>query len=438
MKTSTRQVPAIVICMAFILRAQTAAQQTKETPAPGGPVKIEVNVNVVLVPVLVRDAQGHAVGNLKKEDFQVFDKNKPQVISGFTIQKRAGIESSSKATEATPVVPGVAVPNAVPQPAIAPERFIVFLFDDIHLSAGDLVQAQKAGTRMLAGALADSDMAAVVSISGSNSGLTGNRTKLEEAIMKLQTQGLYRHADRQCPDIDYYHGDLIENKHDSGALEAAIQNALTCANLDPKTMRDQAERMVMSSSSQVLAIGEQDVRVTLGFVREIVRRMGTLPGQRTLILVSPGFLTITPEAMTLKSQIMNLAAHSNVTVSALDARGLYTTGLDASKRGEDSALGLVTGQNSQNHRESMTRDEDVMAELADGTGGTYFHNSNDLDSGFKNLTAAPEYLYLLELSLENVKQDGTYHYLKVKVDRDGLNLQARRGYFAPKPTKNKK
>ena len=86
----------------------------------------------------------------------------------------------------------------------------------------------------------------------------------------------------------------------------------------------------------------------------------------------------------------------------------------------------------------MTRDEDVMAELADGTGGTYFHNINDLDSGFKNLTAAPEYLYLLELSLENVKQDGTYHYLKVKVDRDGLNLQARRGYFAPKPTKNKK
>jgi VWFA-related protein len=79
-----------------------------------------------------------------------------------------------------------------------------------------------------------------------------------------------------------------------------------------------------------------------------------------------------------------------------------------------------------------------MAELADGTGGTFFHNSNDLDAGFKALTEAPEVVYLLELPLENVKPDGSYHRLKVKVTRDGLQIQARRGYLVPKPEKNKK
>jgi VWFA-related protein len=166
--------------------------------------------------------------------------------------------------------------------------------------------------------------------------------------------------------------------------------------------------------------------------------MAVLPGQRTVILVSPGFLTVTPEAMNFKSEILDLAARSNVTISALDARGLYTTELDASKRGETSAYSLATGQMSQYHRDSMTRSEDVMAELADGTGGTYFHNSNDLEAGFQSLTVAPEYVYLLEISLENLKPDGTYHHLKVKVDRDGLKLQARRGYFAPAPEKKKK
>ena len=78
-----------------------------------------------------------------------------------------------------------------------------------------------------------------------------------------------------------------------------------------------------------------------------------------------------------------------------------------------------------------------MAELADGSGGTYFHNSNDLLAGFKDLAAAPEYVYILELALDNVKPDGTYHRLRVKVDRSGLQLQARRGYFAPKPEKVK-
>ena len=76
-----------------------------------------------------------------------------------------------------------------------------------------------------------------------------------------------------------------------------------------------------------------------------------------------------------------------------------------------------------------------MAELAYGTGGTFFHNSNDLEGGFKSLTQAPDYVYVLEFSPEKVKRDGTYHALKVKVDRAGLTLQARRGYYAPKSDK---
>jgi VWFA-related protein len=70
--------------------------------------------------------------------------------------------------------------------------------------------------------------------------------------------------------------------------------------------------------------------------------------------------------------------------------------------------------------------------MADGTGGTFFHNNNDLDAGLRNLMEAPEALYLLEISLKDAKGTGTYHGLKVKVDRPGVQVEARRGYFAPK------
>jgi VWFA-related protein len=160
-----------------------------------------------------------------------------------------------------------------------------------------------------------------------------------------------------------------------------------------------------------------------------------LPGQHTLILVSPGFLSMTPEALTDKSEIMDMAAQANVTISALDARGLYVTMQDASDPASGSPQ-LVRAK-SEYHASSMTANEDVMAELADGTGGTYFHNSNDLAGGFHKLTQAPEYLYLLEFTPQDVKQDGSYHRLKVKVTEDGLKLQARRGYFAPKGSKKK-
>ncbi|MGA8312408.1 MAG: VWA domain-containing protein, partial [Terriglobales bacterium] len=147
-------------------------------------------------------------------------------------------------------------------------------------------------------------------------------------------------------------------------------------------------------------------------------------------------LILTPESRAEESQIMDMAAQSNMTVSALDARGLYTTEINASERSKGSAQ--TSQLKTEYRRSSMSLNENVMAELADGTGGTYFHNSNDLEGGFKRLAAGPEYLYLLEFSLKGVKQNGTYHRLKVRVDQDGLRLQARRGYFAPKPAKHKK
>ena len=80
-------------------------------------------------------------------------------------------------------------------------------------------------------------------------------------------------------------------------------------------------------------------------------------------------------------------------------------------------------------RAEMAFDEMSMAALAGGTGGTFFHNSNDLEAGFKAVTQVPEYAYTLELSLDNVNPDGVYHPLRVKVDRKDVEVQAREGYF---------
>jgi VWFA-related protein len=424
-------------CLASVFCLNGLAQQTLPTPAQNGNAKIEVKVNAVLVPVVVRDAQGRAVGNLKKGDFQLFDKKKLQVISGFSIQTRA--VSANDPAPATPTASDAITnspgnPNFTQRPA-APQRFIVFLFDDMHISAPELMRLQQVAAKMIDGSLGDSDLAAVVSFSGLNSGMSRDRATLQEAIMKVKTQELYRHIGRECPDVSYYQADLIENQHNNLAFQDAVDDAISCAKLD---RRELAEHMVRSATRRAIELGDQDVRVTLGFVRDVVHRMASLPGQRTLILMSPGFLTRTAEAMTDKSGILDLAAQSNVTISALDARGLYTTELDASERGTSSGRSMMTGSEARYHRESMSLNEDVMAEFAEGTGGTFFHNSNDLEGGLQKLAAAPEYVYLLELSLENVKQDGSYHPLKVKVDQDGVKVQARRGYFAPAPTKNKK
>jgi VWFA-related protein len=179
------------------------------------------------------------------------------------------------------------------------------------------------------------------------------------------------------------------------------------------------------------------VQATYAAIGEFVKRMAPLPGQRTLILVSSGFLNIERDSLNTESRIIDFAVQSNVTISSLDARGLYTTEMTASEH-SPALSGQSFQVNSDYHRSAMRLAENPLSELANGTGGTFFHNSNDVNAGLKELVEAPMYVYLLELSLDGVKQNGTYHALNVKVDREGSQVEARRGYFMPKPQKQKK
>ena len=422
--------PAVVLCwFVFPSFAHSVAQQANQPQ--DAPFKIELRVNRVLVSVVVRDKQGRGVGDLKAEDFQVFDNGKLRSVSGFSVVKSTTVEGNSRSNLAGGIQ-SPASPNAAPASAQGAQRFIVFLFDDLHMKMEDMVYAQKAGVKALGEALNGSDLAAVVSMSGkTNSGLTRDRAKLQDAIMSLKPVTNRQTSNADCPKLDHYQAYLIEDIHDPEALQEAEQQLMVCNPLLPQNA---VESTVEMAARRVLSIGEVDVQQTFTAISAYVRKMATLPGQRTLILVSPGFFAISPEALDSESRLIDMAAQSNMTISALDARGLYVTEVNAS----DDIKGRSPALMGEMRRRIMTNAENVMDDLSDGTGGTYFHHNNDLNVGFKRLMEGPEYLYSIELPLENAELNGSYHHLQVKVDRDGLQLQARHGYFALKPEKGKK
>jgi hypothetical protein len=137
-------------------------------------------------------------------------------------------------------------------------------------------------------------------------------------------------------------------------------------------------------------------------------------------------------------------------VNALDARGLFVTipyG-DASQQpsvmpGDSQALavGSVGSTTLAVPDASKTfiqvaaaeANDDVLAALADGTGGVFFHNDNDFNEGFRRVAESPEYSYILGFVPQSLKLDGSFHTLKVTLKNpQKFTLQARRGYFAPK------
>jgi hypothetical protein len=87
---------------------------------------------------------------------------------------------------------------------------------------------------------------------------------------------------------------------------------------------------------------------------------------------------------------------------------------------------------TQSQLASSLAQEDVLVEMAYGTGGVFFHNSNDLVEGFKRVAARPEFVYVLGFSPQNLKLDGRLHGLKVTLRNSiKLEVQARKGYYAP-------
>ena len=430
----------------FISCAHSSAQETQKPQGPS--FNLEVNVNRLLVPVVVRDSKGHAVDGLKKEDFQVFDRNKPRPISGFTVQQR-GIPETVTAGSTESGQPQPVPAATATQPPAPPQRFIVFLFDDLSLKFEDLGRTQKAGEKEMTEVSADSDMAAVVSTSGqTNSGLTRDRAKLQAAIVSLKPSRLHRlEISDNCIQIDYYEADQILNHTSGGALREARQQWIKChqmvdgkgtscpdlTSLDADLTDCPGVKEVNEIANQALMAGQQNVKATYATIEALVRKMATLPGQRSLILVSPGMLTIDDVGKAAESDLMNFAAASNVTISAIDGRGLYTTGQSADER-----TMTVSAMLDEFHRAEMQDAGLSMANLAAATGGNFFHNGNDMDAGFKGVMELPECVYVLELPLDSVKPDGIYHRLNVKVDRDGVQVQARPGYFLPKPQKNRK
>ncbi len=368
---------------------------------------------------MVRDPQGHAVGNLKQEDFQLLDNGKPQVISRFSVEQ-AGAKPPAVQQETSP---GSAATLTLPK------RYVAYLFDDIHLQFGDLAQARNAAERHLQ-SLQSTDRAAIFTTSGQTQlDFTDDHAKLRETLNRIKPSSIASTGVTACPNITYYMADQIQNKHDDQALRVAAQDADDCAFRTDPTMMSQATQMAQQAAIRELDLGNHETQLSLATLKDVVRRIAAMPGQRSILIVSPGFYN--PDQLQQQSEVAERALHSYVTINALDARGLYTVMLDASTNRTPTSS--IAPQMLQLQMAEAMADSDVLSDLAYSTGGTFFHNSNDLDKGFQQLDTPPDHSYLLAFSPQNLKFDGRFHNLKVKVTGpQKLSVQARKGYFAPK------
>jgi VWFA-related protein len=384
--------------------------------------KLRVNVRLVPVSVVLRDGTGHAVGNMGRDNFRLFDEGRPQVITQFSLETTA-LSMSPKMPPTQAGEPGHVQgqggvrPEANENPLAAGERSTAYLFDDVHLSFQEIAGARDAAARHL-GALKAGERAAVFTTSGAVVvDFTEDGEKLLASLRQLKPHAML--PDSDCPPISYYMADLMLNKSDSEATGVAVAEAADCATRG-NFPGPHAQHLAAAKALEVLNAGNVESKNALVILKSVVRRTESMPGRSSIVLVSPGFLAPSADLQQDMMEIVDGAARSGIVINTLDAGGLFGGG----------AAGSV-GDPVFDTAEAQAR-SDVMAEFASGTGGIFFHNNNNLDEGFRRTADAPEFVYVLGFSPQ--KLDGRFHKLKVTLNAAGrYEVQARRGYYAFKP-----
>jgi VWFA-related protein len=398
------------------------------------PFKVQVQRNMVVVRAIVRDSNGRPIPRLRKEDFRLLDNGKPQEIDQFAL------ESSSCTSAMARPAPGKESDEEAGSEAGAANatarNFQALYFDDLQMKFEDIARARDAADRYLATTLTAADRAGIFTSSGQdNLDFTDDRSKLHEALFKLRPRPMILTDTQSCPDIGDYQAYLIVHQRDPFAIAIATQETYECnCQSAQQGCQDQAASIAQGTATQVLNRWETQSEAVLRGLEQVVRRTALLPGQHSVIFLSPGFLLYNLESQI--AEIADRALRSSVVISTLDPRGLYVIipGGDISQRTVVMPQRAdLMGRKQQIVLDGFSHAEEVLYNLAADTGGQFFHNSNDLDKGFRQVGTLSDVYYVLAFSPRNLKFDGRFHRLKVSlVNPAGFTIQARRGYFAPK------
>jgi VWFA-related protein len=406
--------------------AQAPDQAATSSTANQTPYHLKVTSNLVVVRVVVRDAQNKPVENLKKEDFKLFDRGKQQSITQFAVEIPADTTGPAPASTS-----GKRSVTMVPDSAL-PQRFLALYFDDLNMSDAAVVQARDAADRYLAANLQPGDRVGLFTSGNSVSDFTSDPKQIHDALLKLRVSPVAL-RNHDCPDIsDYQSQQIIESDNETvDAWQVAIDQALNdqqCTEV-PRGPGE-PQRYIAVLARRVLEQSQLQARANLQALEKVVDYVARMPGQRTVVLVSPGFLSRS-EQVDLED-IIDHALRAQVVISSLDPRGPANLTREGDVSHSYMPSGSVTGalRRLDSDRESTARD--VLKEVAQGSGGEFLHNTNDLQSGFAVLTGAPA--YYLAFAPTDMKFDGKFHDLKVELVEKhvGFGVQARRGYFAPR------
>jgi VWFA-related protein len=469
----------VVVCVSGcwifgrLVSRSSVAHAQQSTVADANEPTLRTETRLVLVDAVVTDKKGGYVHDLAQKDFKVWEDGKEQVLTSFSFEEGAG-----SATDPKP-------------------HYMVLFFDNSTMNSGDQMQARAAAGRFIDANAGPDRLIAIADFGGSvhiSQNFTADAQRLKQVVMGLK----------------------------GSAVSPNAQDPVMVASLAPPQI------------GPSLGNAESDfgIHTVLLALRSLAKSLSTVPGRKTLVMLTSGF-PMNPEYQSELTAVIDTCNKSNVAIYPIDVRGLVVpdmvgphsrlllpsvdsgagsyvpaslhysnqpflrlaafaepaamfaqhgtgggggghggggtggggtvggtggggtkggggttggTGGGGTKGGGGTTNGgggttANSGLNSPYMQPrqivppfptSASDNQQVLYQLADGTGGFVIVNTNDLLGGLERIAKDQNQYYLLGYK-PPVSADGSCHTLKVKVERSGTSVRARSGYCNVRP-----
>jgi VWFA-related protein len=413
--------------LSFALAVVSLPAQNPDAQAPTFPAQTEL----VVVDAVVFDGKGNPVEGLRRDDFTVKEDGQAQTVTSF---EAVGLPESPPNPEG---VSRVVVTNVPSAPDAAPTRSFVILFDDAQLSRTTGARARAALKHFLETGLRAADEVTLVSSASGvfwSTRLAEGREDLLALLDRLQGRRAVNHSSDRISDYeatrivarDVQVTQLVTRRYmDSGVMpdiKSSSRRATPELDIAPGIA------LVQANAARVYADVQGRTEASLRALERVANALAGAKGRKSVILVSDGF--VYDSSLDFRS-VTRAARRSNSAIYFLDARGL--TGLAQFDSAE-------FGDALQERDELATMGQDVLESegaqsLAADSGGFTIRGTNDLDRGLRMIARESRAYYLIGYASSNVKRDGKYRKIQVEVRGPGLEVRARKGYFAPSDEK---
>lgn len=438
--------PAILAGMMIVGVAAEAQSQSQNSSE----LVLRSTTRIVSIDAVVLDREGHPVTDLKKDDFTVLEDGKPQSVAAFSVSSGG---SADTRRAAPPLLPPHVTTNR-PEVIEREQNLSVLLLDGLNTTAQNQVFLKQQMLKFLAEQYDPRRKLAVFALTEKLMVLqdfTSDPRLLKLALQKYvaNTPAVARAGGEWDLSTTYAStpGISLPPQANGGPDASGVDPtaAATSGGSADTIANDIAYMMRRFEKESENFARDRRVAITLDALQQIARYLSGQRGRKSLLWFSSGFpIVVTgpnPEDMeTYRAYgdqlrtVTNLLNDAHVAIYSIDAAGLVGESLsDVSRSGRDATgrIALTVEANKNQSKEDFARmaTNDTLERAADETGGRFFH-ANDIANAISVSLEDSSNYYLLGYYPTNKKWDGKFRQLKVKVNRPGVTVRARQGYYA--------